>query len=167
MIRAMDSFSLEVSAYRIGGAEVGERVWGPWFVTVLPAHMQRYSVPGRNWPHQSLDLAFERAWVPVRPGLISTSVMLSSPDGVPLSTSRPVLVSMLPSDVPLYHSFVGRDPDVGVISLGLRIARSAWGPADLEAEAEAAVCPVVGVCNKPCPTQDSCAHVAARTAAVS
>lgn len=139
----MDSFSLEVSAHRIGGAEQGERTWGPWFVSVIPDGSQRYTIPGRDRSHESLDVWFERPWTPVRPGLISTSVMLSDMVGCPISNARPVLVSLLPSDIPLYHSFIARYPDVGVVSLGLRIARSAWEPKDLaqlaEAEAVSAV----------------------------
>lgn len=134
----MDAFTLEISAHRIGGAEFyGERTWGPWCVQMSPDYAwQRHSIPGRTRSNVTLDVSFERPWVPVRPGLISTQVTLMDVTGQTLTTSRAVLLSTLPSDVPLYAAFVGCEADAGVFSLGLRIPQSAWTPEHLAVIAE-------------------------------
>lgn len=133
----MDPFTLEITAHRIGGAEVGERTWGPWSVPVAPdVPWIRHTIPGRERGHDGLDITFTRPWVPVRPGLISTSVRLSDRVGQPLGTERPVLVSTLPSDVPLYSCTIAPDTDRGVFSLGLRLPIPAWAAEHLRTAAE-------------------------------
>lgn len=137
----MDAFTLEITAHRIGGAWAYERTWGPWTVQVPPGTWQRHSVPGRGRSSDQLEVTFERPWVPVRPGLISTSVLLSDACGQVLGPSRAVLVSTLPCDVPMYACFIAPDPDIGVFTLGLRIPQSAWTPEHVETAAMSQAAP--------------------------
>lgn len=132
----MDPFTIEISAHRIGGVESAPREFGPWIMNAVPGSEQWENLPavgyGTNW-HLRVQLG---RWVPVRPGLVSATALLSDVNGMPLSRPRAVLVSTLPCDVPIYSAFIGQ-PDYGVISLGIRPARTAWMPSDSEAEAEA------------------------------
>lgn len=123
----MDAFTLEITAHRIGGAEAYERTWGPWAVQVHPdAPWARHSIPGRTRQQDALDVTFEGPWVTARPGLVSTGVRLMDAYSQALGPSRAVVVSTLPTDVPLYACFIAAEVDHGVYSLGLRIPRSAW-----------------------------------------
>lgn len=127
----MDPFTIEISAHRIGGAEAYAREFGSWFMNVIPGSEQWENLPavgtGRNeWIRVHLG-----RWVPVRAGLVSATATVEDMNGCPIGRPRAVLVSTLPSDVPLYATFIGH-PDMGVLSLGLRPARASWMPSDVE-----------------------------------
>lgn len=130
----MDAFTIEISAHRIGGSDLYAREFGTWCMNVVPGSEQWENLPatGRGeWLRVSLA-----RWVPVRPGLVSATARVADTRGDEIGRPRAVLVSTLPCDVPIYSAFIGQ-PDYGVISLGIRPARSAWMPSDSEAEAEA------------------------------
>lgn len=133
----MDSFTLQATAHRIGGAEAN-RSWGPWSHQITPTgDYSRITMPGRELSYDSLDLRFS-GWTTVRPGLLSALLELSNLNGQPVCPGRPVLLSTLPCDVPLYSTHIGTYSDMGVYSVGLIIPRSAWTPADMAVAAEAA-----------------------------
>lgn len=126
----MDSFGLEVTAHRIAGAD-GPREFGPWFQQIVPDLPQRFSLHAREFHNTWIDLEFE-PWRLVREGLLSTSLRVLTADGFQVCNSRAVLLSTLPSDVPLYSNHIGSDSRWGVVSVGLRTPRSSWEPKDIE-----------------------------------
>lgn len=134
----MDSFTLQVTAHRIGGVERAERSWGPKAETMHqhPGTWYSMHLDGRSFPADSIRVDF-RGWTLARPGLLSTEMAVLSWDGCPIGPPRPVLLSLLPSDVPLYSTHIATDADRGVYSVGLIVPRSAWTPKDLELAAEA------------------------------
>jgi hypothetical protein len=132
----MDSFGLEVTACRIGGRDEGERTWGPRIQQINPDGTTYVDLHGFHSAAYGLYLQFG-TWHIVRPGLLSTDLMVKNVDGHPIGPPRPVLLSTLPSDVPLYSSHIASNPDVGLFTVGLRIPRRHWMPADLVTAAEA------------------------------
>jgi hypothetical protein len=133
----MDSFGLEVTVRRIGGCDEGERTWGPRIEQINPGGMHYFNLAGLHSAAYCLSLAFGN-WHIVRPGLLSTDLMIRNVDGCNIGPPRPVLLSTLPSDVPLYSSHIATHPDVGLFTVGLRVPRMHWMPADLVTAAEAA-----------------------------
>lgn len=126
----MDSFSVEFTVHRIGGSDRYERAFYSQVGAVYPSGLTTVSLPGVL--HSNSRARVEAArWVTVRPGLMSAMVTVSDLNSRMLSSPRPVLLSTLPSDVPLYSSFPCSDPDEGVYSVGLRIPRNAWAEEDL------------------------------------
>lgn len=75
-------------------------------------------------------------WTLVRAGLLSAQMRLEDVNGYPLGNPRPVLVSTLPYDVPLYSNHIPGDPDYGVFSVGLRVPRSVWTAEDVAQQGE-------------------------------
>lgn len=141
LLCAMDSITLQINAHRIGGADTyRERVWAPWTATAYPHPTALTTATLHGFTNQSISLRVDLArWSLVRPALWSAEAALwEGETGRPVGPPRPVLLSTLPCDVPLYSTHIGTDPDQGVYSLGLRIPRSAWTPADVETAAEAA-----------------------------
>jgi hypothetical protein len=132
----MDSFGLEVTACRIGGRDDGERTWGPRVQQIDPNGMTHVDLHGFHSAAYGLYLRFGN-WHIVRPGLLSTDLMITDTNGYHIGPPRPVLLSTLPSDVPLYSSHIASNPDVGLFTIGLRIPRYHWMPADLVTAAEA------------------------------
>lgn len=132
----MDSFALEVTACRIGGRDEGERTWGPRVQQINPDGMTYVDLNGFRSAAYCLGLAFGQ-WHIVRPGLLSTDLMIRDWNGYNTGPPRPVLLSTLPSDVPLYSSHIATNPDVGLFTVGLRIPRLHWMPQDLVTAAEA------------------------------
>jgi hypothetical protein len=132
----MDSFGLEVTVRRIGGRDEGERTFGPRVEQINPDGMHHFCLNGLHSAAYCVTLAFGQ-WHIVRPGLLSTDVMIRDVTGCNIGPARPVLLSTLPSDVPLYSSHIATHPDVGMFTVGLRIPRSRWMPADLVTAAEA------------------------------
>jgi hypothetical protein len=132
----MDSFGLEVSVCRIGGRDEGERTWGPRIQQINPDAMHHVDLHGFHSAAYGVYLAFG-SWHIVRPGLLSTDLGIRDTNGCPIGPPRPVLLSTLPSDVPLYSSHIATNPDIGLFTVGLRIPRSRWMPADLVTAAEA------------------------------
>lgn len=126
----MDSFGLEVTVRRIGGTDNAERVWGPRIEQISPNSVHYFWLNGFHSVAYGLTLQFG-AWHIVRPGLLSTDLMIKNVDGMNIGPPRPVLLSTLPSDVPLYSTHLANDPDVGLFTVGLRIPRAHWMPADL------------------------------------
>jgi hypothetical protein len=133
----MESFGLEVTVRRIGGRDEGERTWGPRVEQIQPGGIHHMYLHGLHNAAYGVTLAFGQ-WHIVRPGLLSTDLMIRDVSGCNVGPARPVLLSTLPSDVPLYSSHIGTHPDVGLFTVGLRIPRSRWMPADLVTAAEAA-----------------------------
>lgn len=132
----MDSFGLEVTASRIGGRDDGERTWGPRIQQINSDGVTWFDLHGFHSAAYGLYLQFG-AWHIVRPGLLSTDLLIKDTNGCAIGPPRPVLLSTLPSDVPLYSSHIATNPDVGLFSIGLRIPRLHWMPADLVTAAEA------------------------------
>lgn len=126
----MDSFGLEVTAHRIAGAD-GAREFGPWCHQITPDLPQRFSLHAREFHNTWIDLEFT-PWKHVRNGLLGTELCVLTMDGQHVCRPRAVLLSTLPSDVPLYSNHIGTDPRWGVISVGLRTPRSSWEPKDVE-----------------------------------
>jgi hypothetical protein len=131
----VDSFGLEVTVRRIGGADNGERAWGPRIQQVSPDGVTYFDLNGFHSAAYCVYLQFG-AWHIVRPGLLSTDLLIKDTNGYYIGPPRPVLLSTLPSDVPLYSSHIANNADVGLYSVGLRIPRQHWMPADLVTAAE-------------------------------
>lgn len=132
----MDSFGLEMTVCRIGGRDDCERSWGPRVEQINPNGMHWATLNGLHSAAYAITLAFNQ-WHIVRPGLLSTDLLIRDVNNMPVGPPRPVLLSTLPSDVPLYSSHISTYPDVGLFSVGLRVPRRHWMPADLETAAEA------------------------------
>lgn len=126
----MDSFGLEVTVRRVGGVDNAERSWGPRVEQIQPDHVSYIALHGFLHPAYGLSLQFGQ-WHIVRPGLLSTDLMIKNEQGFNIGPPRPVLLSTLPSDLPLYSTHIANDPDIGLYSVGLRIPRYHWMPADL------------------------------------
>lgn len=133
----MDSFALELSAYRIGGLENNERSFGPRIEQINPNGVHWVQLDGRYRAQYSVRLCFG-PWRLVRAGLLSTDLRVEDVNGYTIGTPRPVLLMNLPCDVPLYSNHIASDPDYGVVSVGLRSPRSHWTPGDLEVNQAAA-----------------------------
>ena len=131
----MDSFGLEVTVRRIGGIENAERVWGPRIEQIHPDNIHYFTLNGFHSAAYYLTLQFG-AWHIVRPGLLSTDLMIKYVDGTNIGPPRPVLLSTLPSDVPLYSTHLANGEDIGLFTVGLRVPRYHWMPADLVTAAE-------------------------------
>ena len=132
----MDSFGLEVTAQRIGGRDEGERTWGPRVQQINPDGVTYFDLNGFHSAAYGLYLTFNQ-WHIVRPGLLSTDLSLKDTQGSYIGPPRPALLSTLPSDVPLYSTHIANNPDSGLYTIGLRIPRMHWMPADLRTAAEA------------------------------
>lgn len=134
----MDPFSLEITVRRIGGSDVSPRQYGPWTTTVHPGIGARESVNAYGASRgEWMTVGLER-WTLVRPGLLSATLSLFGINGETLAVNRPVLHSVLASDVALYSTHVAAYEELGVYSVGLRSPRSAWTTED-QAIAEEAV----------------------------
>lgn len=131
----MDSFGLEVTVRRIGGIDNAERVWGPRIEQTHPDGVHYFTLNGWHSAAYCLTLQFG-SWHIVRPGLLSTDLMIKNDEGMYIGPPRPVLLSTLPSDVPLYSTHLANHQDVGLFTVGLRIPRAHWMPADLVTAAE-------------------------------
>lgn len=123
----MDSFAVEATAYRIGGADGNERVFVPRIEQINPGSYTYIQLQGRRWAAAMVRIDLSD-WTVVRPGLLSAFMALVTEDGRPLCAGRPVLFSQWPCDVPLHSSHIGTDPDDGVFTVGLRVPSRAWMP---------------------------------------
>lgn len=137
----MDPFTLEATVHRIGGNDYPDRAFGPWSLRIIPGSQSRETLQGRTKAYDAVTLQFAR-WVTIRPGLLGGELALSTVNGQLIGPPRAILVSLLPSDVPIYSAHISNDPDLGVYSVGLRLPRSAWAPEDLGLMAEATGAPV-------------------------
>lgn len=128
----MDTFSVEATVHRIGGTDRYERTFMPTVFTVYPGPGGRASVnlQGLLFANALTRLDVDRVQL-VRAGLWSAEVRLSDVNAYPIAPPRPVLISTMPTDVPLYSTHVATDPEHGVYSVGLRIPRSSWAPEHL------------------------------------
>jgi hypothetical protein len=134
----MESFAIEVTAHRIGGADALERAFQPRVEQVNPNGVHFITLDGRTRPAWSLELRLG-PWRLVRSGLLSTDLQVLDVNRAPIGSPRPVLFNTLPCDVPLYSNHIAADADYGVISIGFRSPRYHWVPGDLETIAEVAV----------------------------
>jgi hypothetical protein len=131
----VDSFGLEVTVRRIGGTDNGERSWGPRVQQIYPDAVTYFDLHGFHNAAYGITLQFG-SWHIVRPGLLSTDLMIKNEQGFSIGPPRPVLLSTLPSDVPLYSTHIASHADIGLYSVGLRIPRYHWMPEDLVTLAE-------------------------------
>lgn len=131
----MDSFGLEVTVCRVGGVDNHERTWGPRVQQINPDGVTYFDLNGFHSAAYSVYLTFNQ-WHIVRPGLLSTDLSIKDTNGIYVGPPRPVLLSTFPSDVPLYSSHIATNPDLGLFTVGLRIPRHHWMPADLVTMAE-------------------------------
>lgn len=123
----MDSFAIEISAYRIGGSDYFERVFVPRIEQMMPRSQNIAQLQGRIRPASMITVYLDD-WTIVRPGLLSCMLQVTTEDGRPLAPARPTLYSEFPCDVPLYSSHIGFDTDDGVMTIGLRRASRSWMP---------------------------------------
>lgn len=127
----LDAFTLETTVHRIGGANTMPRHWGPWMHNLNPNGPASESISSRETSAHWVRVHFDR-WTLVRPALLSAQLRLEDVNGMPLGFPRAVLVSTLPSDVPLYTNHIPADVDYGVFSVGLRIPQSVWTAEDVK-----------------------------------
>lgn len=132
----MDSFAIEVSAYRVGGADQTERSFVPRIEQVMPHTVTHVQLNGRIRVSSMLYLQLAD-WTIVRPGILSCSLSISDEVGRPISIQRPVLYSQFPCDVPLYSSHIGPHAEDGIVTVGLRPPSRAWMPEHTALLAEA------------------------------
>ncbi len=123
----MDSFAIEVSAYRIGGGDYFERVFVPRIEQLWPGGETVVQLQGRLRPSAMMTVYLSN-WTIVRPGILSCLTRVTTEDGRPLAPERPALYSEYPCDVPIYSSHIGYDTDDGVVTLGLRRPTRSWMP---------------------------------------
>jgi len=123
----MDSFAIEVSAYRIGGSDYFERVFVPRIEQLWPGGETVVTLQGRLRPSSALTV-YLNDWTIVRPGILACLTRIATEDGRPLAPERPALYSEYPCDVPIHSSHIGYDTDDGVVTLGLRRPSRSWMP---------------------------------------
>lgn len=123
----MDSFAIEVSAYRIGGSDYFERVFVPRILQLWPGGETVVQLQGRIRPSAIISVHLTD-WTIVRPGILSCLTRVAGENGRPLAPERPALYSEYPCDVPLYSSHIGYDADDGVVTIGLRRPSRSWMP---------------------------------------
>lgn len=122
----MEQFTIEISAYRVGGSDNMERVFSPRFETVA-GNASYAQLQGRNRASAMLYIEMT-GWTIVRPGLYSAFMFLKDETGMPVNSGRPVAFSPWPCDVPLYSTHVANNPDFGLFTVGLRPASRSWMP---------------------------------------
>lgn len=129
----MDSFTLEFSAHRIGGTDRYERSFVARNQSAYPSPTGYTSVllQGGLFPTACIRIELNR-FVLVRPALWSAGMSLADVSGRMVSAPRPVLFSVLPSDVAMYSSHICHESEEGVYSIGLRVPTMAWADVDLD-----------------------------------